>query len=357
MSKQYKTAVYIGRFQPIHKAHLETIEKALERAQSLIIFIGTDQRPCNIKNPFTTDERKEIITNAIKEHYGEELTPSWTDYTPESIMNRIKLVGCRDYLYNNYNWSSEIFSKALANGATGDKDTLLIGCMKDDSSFYLKMFPKWGWERMSYLYNLDATDIRKEFFNTGKVSLYKEYLQPSTLKALRTLDRAKELKEEFEYYQRYREDHKYKGVTAYKPIHVTVDAIVIASGCVLLIKRKFHPGKDKLAIPGGFVQQGSTLEDSMLAELKEETKIAIPKKELRKAIKARKTFDHPNRSLRGRVITTAFVIDLGVGELPYVKGDSDASGAQWIPMADAMKMESELYEDHFDMLVNMTSKY
>lgn len=353
MGKQYKTAVYIGRFQPIHNAHLETIKRALEEANQLIIFVGSDQRPATIKNPFTTQERIEIATKAIKEFFGEPLTNTWSDFPPDSIMNRIKFVGCRDYIYNNYNWSAEVFSKALANGATPDHDTVLIGCMKDDTSFYLKMFPQWDFKRMRYMWKLDATDIRNEVYETRSVGKYEEYIQPSTKTHLENI--SNERVEEYRYYKQYKVDHSFNNVSSYNPIHHTVDSIVIKNGCLLLIKRKFHPGINQYALPGGFVAEDLNLEDSMLKELKEETKIRLPKSELKDKIKTSETFDHPKRSLRGRVITEVFLIDLGYGGvLPDIKEGSDAKGAEWVPMADVMKMEDQLFEDHYDIIVNMT---
>lgn len=355
MSKQYKTAVYIGRFQPIHKAHLETIEKALEKAEQLIIFIGTDNRPKTIKNPFSTDERKLIIQDAIQEHFGEEVR-KWEAGPSTSILSRVKFIGCRDYKYNDYNWSSEIYSKALANGATSGKDTLLIGCMKDDTSYYLKMFPQWSFERVPYLYSLDATDIREEVYQTGTLDKYKEYVTPTTLLKLeRTLP---QFSDEYEYYTRYKKTHSYRDENIpYNPIHNTADALVIKSGCVLLVKRKFHPGKNKYALPGGFINEHESIRDASVRELKEETGIRVPTQELEDKIKNYKYFDHPYRSLRGRVITHVFLYDLGYGALPEIKEGSDAKGAQWIPMADVMKMEDELFEDHYDIIVQMTSKY
>lgn len=355
MSKQYKTAVYIGRFQPIHKAHLKTIETALDKAEQLIIFVGTDNRPKTTKNPFSTEKRKSIIQKAIQEYFGEEVG-KWEAGPSTSITTRIKIVGCRDYKYNNYNWSSEIFSKALSNGATSNKDTLLIGCMKDESSYYLKMFPQWSFEKVPYLYNLDATDIRNEVYERGVVRQYVKYLEPTTVRELNKV--LPSFKEEYDYYKDYKESHSYKSEKIpYNPIHNTTDAIVIKSGCILLVKRKFHPGKNKYALPGGFIGEYESIRDSSLRELKEETGIRVPKRELEDKIQDYKYFDHPYRSLRGRVITHVFLFDLGFGALPPIKEGSDASGAEWVPMADVMRMEDELFEDHYDIIVQMTSKY
>lgn len=356
MSKKYKTAVYVGRFQPIHKAHLETIEKALDKAEQLIIFVGTDNRPGDIKNPFTTSERKSIIEDAIQEHFGEEIR-KWEAGPSTSILTRIKIIGCRDYKYNDYNWSSEIYSKALANGATDGKDTLLIGCMKDDTSYYLKMFPQWKFDKIPYLYELDATDIRTEVYETGEVKEFEKYIMKSTKKKVESL--LPSYREEYEYYKNYKMNHSFADERIpYNPIHNTTDALVIKSGCVLLVKRKFHPGKNKYALPGGFIDENESIKESVLRELKEETGIRVPPRQLENSIKDYQYFDHPKRSLRGRVITHAFLFDLGYeGGLPSVKEGSDAKGTEWVPMADVMKMEDELFEDHYDIIVQMTSKY
>lgn len=357
MGKQYKTAVYIGRFQPIHLAHLETIERALEKAKQLIIFVGTDNRPKTIKNPFSTEERFDIIKDAIKEYFGEELKSSWTDFPKASVTDRIRLVGCRDYKYNNYNWSSEIFSKALANGATSDKDTVLIGCKKDESSYYLEMFPQWTLDEVDYLYDLDATDVRNRVYEKGNIGKYDKYLMNSTVEYIEHQLNKDKFVDEYEYYQNYKEMHKFKNPSLpYNAIHNTVDTVVVKSGCILLVKRKFHPGINQYALPGGFLDEKEFIKDSALRELKEETRIDVSKSELEKQIKEYRYFDHPERSLRGRIITHAFMIDLGYGPLPDIKEGSDAKGAEWVPMADVMKMEDELFEDHYDIIVNMTSK-
>lgn len=58
----------------------------------------------------------------------------------------------------------------------------------------------------------------------------------------------------------------------------------------------------------------------------------------------RETFDHPDRSLRGRAITTAFYFDLGVGALTGVCGQ-DAAEALWVPISQALGTPREWFED------------
>jgi bifunctional NMN adenylyltransferase/nudix hydrolase len=154
-------------------------------------------------------------------------------------------------------------------------------------------------------------------------------------------------------YDEYRHVIDYKAMWSsapFPPMFVTTDAVVIKSGHVLVVRRRGQPGKGLLALPGGFLREDEKIEDGCIRELKEETRIGIPKDELKKRIKSQRVFDHPSRSLRGRTITHAFEIDLGAGSLPKVKGDDDAEKAFWMPLRDVMRCEEEFFEDHFHII-------
>ena len=43
--------VFIGRFQPFHLAHMQTIKIALKQCQTNILALGSAQNERNIKNP------------------------------------------------------------------------------------------------------------------------------------------------------------------------------------------------------------------------------------------------------------------------------------------------------------------
>ncbi|MBN6741873.1 NUDIX domain-containing protein, partial [Acidithiobacillus sp. MC6.1] len=133
----------------------------------------------------------------------------------------------------------------------------------------------------------------------------------------------------------------------YPPVFVTVDAVVIHSGHILLVERKAEPGKGLLALPGGFLDQRERIEDGMLRELKEETNIKVPVPVLRGSIRASRVFDTPERSQRGRTITHAFHIEFPSGELPRIKGGDDAVKAIWLPLSAFYALDGAMYEDHW----------
>jgi bifunctional NMN adenylyltransferase/nudix hydrolase len=98
---------------------------------------------------------------------------------------------------------------------------------------------------------------------------------------------------------------------------VTADAVVVQSGHILLVERGRAPGKGLLALPGGFVNPEERIRDAAIRELREETSISDGKGQIPPAMLASfiedartRVFDAPNRSLRGRIITHAFLFRL-----------------------------------------------
>jgi nicotinamide-nucleotide adenylyltransferase len=57
----------IGRFQPFHLGHLDAVKFALTNTETLSIGIGSSNRFNEKRNPFTADERKEMITSSLDE--------------------------------------------------------------------------------------------------------------------------------------------------------------------------------------------------------------------------------------------------------------------------------------------------
>ena len=61
--KKYNLAVYIGRFQPYHNGHVKVIEDGLKIADRVLVLVGSSNSPRTEKNPFTFEERKEILVD------------------------------------------------------------------------------------------------------------------------------------------------------------------------------------------------------------------------------------------------------------------------------------------------------
>lgn len=55
----------VGRFQPFHLGHLAAVKFALSNVESLSIGIGSSNKSHEKRNPFTADERKEMILSSL----------------------------------------------------------------------------------------------------------------------------------------------------------------------------------------------------------------------------------------------------------------------------------------------------
>jgi adenylylsulfate kinase len=66
---QKKTAVYIGRFQPIHDGHFEIIKKAIKKNGQIVILV-MDSYKINKKNPFTFNQVKKKIQKKLINFVG-----------------------------------------------------------------------------------------------------------------------------------------------------------------------------------------------------------------------------------------------------------------------------------------------
>ena len=60
-------AIMVGRFQPVHKGHIEVVKQILQEVGELIIGVGSSQEGYTFENPFTADERVLMIEKALKE--------------------------------------------------------------------------------------------------------------------------------------------------------------------------------------------------------------------------------------------------------------------------------------------------
>ena len=333
MSKPYGTLVLIGRFQPLHNAHLEIIKRATALTDQLVIVCGSAKQPRTYKNPFTFDERARMIRNATA-----------------GLSMRINVEPNIDTIYNDQAWAVRIQGIVSKYVTLGTK-TGIIGHKKDESSFYLDMFPQWEFVDVEQIEPLGATDIRDLFFKADANMNFIKSVVPETtvdfLNEFRKTEDYKQVIREREFVANYKKQY---ASLPYPPTFVTTDAVVICSGHVLMIKRRAEPGKGLWALPGGFLDAESdvSMESCMLRELKEETGIKVPVPVLRGSIADNKVFDAIGRSTRGRTITHAFKIVLPDGELPKVKGQDDAEKAKWVPIGE---LDSAVcYEDHYEII-------
>jgi bifunctional NMN adenylyltransferase/nudix hydrolase len=350
---KYDYLVFVGRLQPPTTAHEHVIRTALSLSEKVIIVLGSCNTARTLRNPFTFDERVEMTRSM----FG------------TSEQDRLLFVAQEDHTYQDEKWlvtlQQKVKEKILLNvpGNTvnntlhglSDVRIGLIGHSKDETSYYLNLFPGWASENVGARPGVDATAVRAELFDQVPEQIDPAHVHPAVMAKLEkftSTDAYATLVQERAFVRKYQQQW---ANSPYPPMFVTTDSIIIQSGHILLVKRGAMPGKGMWALPGGYLNPKETLEQGMLRELREETKLRVPEPVLRGSIQARETFDDPHRSPRGRTITTAFLIHLkGQRSLPKVKGSDDAAHAEWVPIAD---LDPKLmFEDHYFIIQVMLGK-
>lgn len=308
--------IVVSDFAIFHNEHLSLFEEAFKVCEKLIVFVGSSESSLDIKHPLSYEERVDLINTAIGIHFP----------------NRdIQIFSLPDQIYNDFGWKVDL--KYRIEDLTNNSSSVIL---------------------------IKSTSLNsKEVLN----SMYSSWLLPEdnfknlvpdcvyhSLKRMFNIDYVRKgiLIEEFEFVRKYKEAWK---SAPYPPIFVTVDSLVVCDGKVLVIKRGGNPGKGKLALPGGFLNQDEYIRDACIRELIEETAINISAESLGDSIVDQKVFDYPDRSTRGRTITHAFMFNLeGFDELPSVIASDDAASVLWMSLSEMKASERIFYEDHYQMI-------
>jgi bifunctional NMN adenylyltransferase/nudix hydrolase len=348
---RYDALVFIGRFRPFHLGHKRVVDRALSLGETVIMLIGSANTSPSVRNPFSHED----VVAMISAVYPEETGPG----------GRLILMPLEDHLYNDTLWLErsqaligDILNKLPGNTPRvtlhgwADFKIALIGCHKDNSSYYLKLFPSWASEAVEFLDPINATDIRQAYFGAGTVP---RHLLPDAvadwLEGWKSGMAYDHIKAEADFVARYRS--QFAG-QKYAPSFNCADAVVSQSGHVLLVRRKAMPGKGQLALPGGFIQEDETALDAAIRELKEETRLKLPRELLTGSVAATRTFDNPFRSTRGRTYSHAFHFRLpDRPDLPIVKGGDDAAEAFWRPIG--LINPKDMFEDHWHIINHFMS--
>lgn len=335
---EYDYTVFIGRFRFFHKGHLAVVRRALELGNKLVLIVGSCRQARSVRNPLFFAEVEYMIRGAL---------------TPEE--NPRVIIRPQVDHYNDVAWVKDVqatVADVAAYGPVGTPRIALVGHSKDHSSYYLRMFPGWASEDVSDDTGISATPIREAYFISSGDALYvwASALPPNVVTFLREFAKSETyayLAEEYRFLREYRETHPDTMVTA--------EAVVLYAGHVLLTERRNMPGRRLFALPGGFVKTHERIRATMIRELLDENRLQVPKELVEGATNAERTFDSPYRSARGRIISTAFLVQLTPHEsgFPAVAAGNDAVRAMWVPISELQP--ERMFEDHYHIIDTMLS--
>lgn len=380
--------VIIGRFNPVHSEHIRAlIAPAVEKYDKVLILLGSSESARDSQNPIPWHVRMELIDAGLEDYFGKE-------YFNKHMYPNITYAPLKDYDYSKIQdarWQFEV-QKLVAEVPRNhfcikDYEVTILGSTKDDSTYYVKNFPQWNHEYIQNATELSATAVRKLWYERNWEEL-QMLVFPSVLallKQMREYEQYEEMAKQYHWLNNYKmvlakrertvqalvDDgtgafDEMESIDIYKPmpydpIYYTTDNVIIWRGHVLLIQRGAHPGKGLWALPGGFLNPNETISNGALRELEEETRIRIyePNSKRRTVLSPawqsdKQVFDAPKRSLRGRIITTAHLIQIPDEFEVDTRAGDDAAKARFFPLYDVLAtMGTELFEDHQQIIAAM----
>ena len=104
----------IGRFQPFHLGHLEALQFALSKVDKLWVGLGSSNKPVQKNNPFSAEERKQMILSSIDDTMKEKISI----YFIPDLDNHVKwiekidtIVPKFDIVFSNDELTKHLYSK------------------------------------------------------------------------------------------------------------------------------------------------------------------------------------------------------------------------------------------------------
>lgn len=147
---RFDAIIYMGRFQPFHEGHLHIVHLAFQYAPKLILILGSRQESRTFKNIWTAEEREIMIRSALN----------------ENMQRHVFFTAVDDQKNNDALWCRDIKSKVydICNqNALNHHQLGLIGHHKDESSYYLNLFPEWQNIECDNYHNISATPLREAY--------------------------------------------------------------------------------------------------------------------------------------------------------------------------------------------------
>lgn len=351
-------AVLIGRMQPPHMGHAKLVEHMLDQHDHALVLLGSSLRSRDIKDPLRWHDRAWLLRRLLDEIGCDD--------------SRMRNLPLKDYPYSNNRWQYQVqkIVEAQAQELQADEITL-YGNYKDSSSWYLQLFPRWNRCEIP-LYKpegriLSASDIRDPILRGEHPWSYRDLVGSrgaDFLTGWRVTEEGRRLCEEAEWIDNFKKPY------ADLPHGIsfqTADSVITWRGLVLLGQRRGNPGKGLWALPGGYVNEKEWIAKGAFRELGEEarTRVYLHGRHSRHRLKfdeswmvGRKQYDWPERSQRGRVITTRFHWRIPDHLDVVHEAADDLQRTQFFPIHDVLdKMDYEMFEDHQMIIGDTVLRY
>lgn len=322
MRDRSPVAVVVGRFQPFHNGHLGLLERAGELGDRVVVVLGSSGSAPSPRNPFSASEREAMIREA----------------SGAGLSGRISFVRQRD-VWDTDRWAREVRSR-VERAHPGE--VRLVGFHKDATSAYLDRFPGWTVVDAGRQGKWDATPIRERILSADRWEDVRGDLRGDLPEpVLHWLDAWAISGKRQALAREVAETEGCRSLLGAGPF-LSVGVVARCSGRILLVRRGHSPGLGLLSLPSGFLGRSEVLLEGARRVLREAAGIDLATE----ALPESRWFDHPGRSLRGRILECVFRFELGDRPLPQ-----DGTGTiAWLDPGEIREREEDFFEDHFHIL-------
>lgn len=293
-------ALYIGRFQPFHRGHLACVKYGFSVAKKIIIVVGGHYLAPSLTDPWTAQERKKLILSSFT----------------KTERKRIQFIFLRDRLYNEELWKENLIRDVQLNTESNSK-IVIIGHVKDQTSYYLNIFPQWKFIETGNFHNLNSTNFRMGYFSHQKPS-YSAVPEQSIafLKQFRRSKVFKTLQLEKECLQNHKQ---------------FLFVLLIVGNYLLLKKRSDSPGKNLYSLP-----------DSL--------DVSIENKHHKKYFITKQSFylsKYDGQNKKGKEVSFYFIANDKSFDLTKY---TPTKNLKWMLLDDLALNECKMYADHYQII-------
>ena len=373
-----KLSVLIGRMQPPHLGHIKLIEHMLQNSDNVLVLLGSSLRSRDTKNPFRWEKRAYMAGMAVlprdRVAYGgrSDRNQKFVQFS-FGEKKTLTFAPLKDYPYANTRWQYQVQKIVEDHADRCNLDEIdLYGNYKDNSSWYLSLFPRWNRVECPFFKidnrMLSASDIRDRILRgTARPEDFSDLIGNNAVASMNqwlTSEEGQRLQEEAAWIDNFKKPY---ADLPYGIIFQTADNVITWRGLVLLGQRRGNPGRGLWALPGGYVNQYEWIAKGAFRELGEEarTRVYLHGRNGRRRLKfdeswmvGSKTYDYPGRSQRGRVITTRYHWQIPDHLDVVHEAADDLQRTQFFPIHDVLdKMDYELFEDHQQIIGDTVLRY
>ena len=136
----------IGRFQPFHLGHVKAVNFALSKVEQLYIGIGSSNKSHQLRNPFTAQERKLMITSSLDHETLKKISifdipdlndhSKWVNSIDEIIPNYDIVFSNDDFTHSLYEMKNKKITSVVLKSRDDLSGTNIRKLIENDENWY-----------------------------------------------------------------------------------------------------------------------------------------------------------------------------------------------------------------------------